>query len=246
MVKGSESRSSGGKRKLILFDVDQTLVEVSPYHEMAFEKVMKDVYGIEGRMSEIRYAGKTEAECFREVGELHGLDRKVVDEKMQIVYKEYAKNFKNFIRKDKNVEGNVEGKVLLGVKKLLQSLSKTDNMIGIVTGNSREIAEIILKKSKLQKYFTIIATSDQAKTRKELVKIAIAEAKKKFDVEFHGKNIIIIGDSVHDIECGKPYGALTIAVCTGMYTADELKQHNPDYIFKNLSDYKKILKVIEK
>ncbi|MDP2931779.1 MAG: HAD hydrolase-like protein [Chloroflexota bacterium] len=54
----------------------------------------------------------------------------------------------------------------------------------------------------------------------------------------------MIGDSVRDIECGRQFNALTIAVATGIYSADQLAKAHPDYLFKSLKDYKKVLRAI--
>ena len=62
--------------------------------------------------------------------------------------------------------------------------------------------------------------------------------------EFRDKDVVIIGDSIRDVECGKLFGALTIAVATGFHSEEELLKAEPDYLFKNLRQYKKVLKAI--
>jgi phosphoglycolate phosphatase-like HAD superfamily hydrolase len=77
-----------------------------------------------------------------------------------------------------------------------------------------------------------------------MVKLAINKAEKSTGREFRDKNIVIIGDSVRDIECGKLFSALTIAVATGFHSEEELLKVEPDYLFDNLKDYRKVLKAI--
>ena len=56
--------------------------------------------------------------------------------------------------------------------------------------------------------------------------------------------MVIIGDSVRDVECGKEFNALTIAVATGFHTREQLLAAGPDYLFDSLEDYRRVLEVI--
>jgi len=82
------------------------------------------------------------------------------------------------------------------------------------------------------------------KTRADMVRRALAKAEELTGKQFQGKDIVIIGDSIRDIEVGKEFGALTIAVATGFHTAGELAARQPDYLFKSLRDYRKVIKAI--
>ena len=77
-----------------------------------------------------------------------------------------------------------------------------------------------------------------------MVKLAIQKAEKLAGREFKNKNIVVIGDSLRDIECGKLFSAVTIAVATGFHSKAELSKAEPDYLFKDLKHYQKVLKVI--
>ncbi len=77
-----------------------------------------------------------------------------------------------------------------------------------------------------------------------LFKLTIEKAEKKFGLEFRGRDIVMIGDSVRDVECGKKFSAMTIAVATGLHSYRELEMSKPDYIFNSLKDYSKIVEIV--
>jgi phosphoglycolate phosphatase len=134
---------------------------------------------------------------------------------------------------------------LLGAYNLIKQLSKgRNNFLIILTGDSEIIAKNILKKAGISKYFHFLATGEHITNRIKLMKKTVKKAYRKAGVKKFDK-IIVIGDSIHDIEAGKAVGALTISVLTGNHTKKQLKKAKADYIFRNLNN-KKILKIIEK
>jgi phosphoglycolate phosphatase len=96
----------------------------------------------------------------------------------------------------------------------------------------------------LKKYFRFCFYGTEVKTRADMVKMAIERAEKLVHRRFRDKDIVVIGDSVRDIECGKEFNALTIAVTTGFHFEQRLREYAPDYIFPNLKDVKAILRAI--
>jgi phosphoglycolate phosphatase len=84
----------------------------------------------------------------------------------------------------------------------------------------------------------------EVETHADTVKLAINKAEKSTGWESENKDIVIIGDSVRDIECGRLLSALTIAVATGFHSKEELLKAAPDYLFDNPKDYSKVLKAI--
>jgi phosphoglycolate phosphatase-like HAD superfamily hydrolase len=97
----------------------------------------------------------------------------------------------------------------------------------------------------LGKYFKFCLYGTEVKTRADMVRLAISKATEMTGHDFKNKEIVVIGDSVRDIECGKLFNALTIAVATGFHTRAQLLAAKPDYLFTDLRDYKKILAAIE-
>jgi len=223
--------------KLILFDLDQTLVDALAHHNVAYRKAFKEVFNVDAEITEINFAGKIVPNIIRELGELKGIPKNVVESKLTETIERLESFFKESVDKG-------EIKVLAGVRELLEKLRKMNHILGVLTGNPEGITQSLLEKGKLKGYFDIFVYGSKGKGRVELVGIAIAEAKRKFDKKFFGKDVAIVGDSIHDIECGKPHGSLTIAVTTGFYSKEELMQHSPDYLFQDLTN-PKILEVLQ-
>lgn len=223
--------------KLILFDVDQTLVDALAHHNVAYKKAFKEVFNVDAQLTDIKFAGKIVPNIIRELGKLKGIPKDVVESKLIKVIERVESFFKESVDK-------AEIRVLPGVRELLEKLKERNYILGVVTGNPEGITQSILEKCKLKGYFDIFVYGSEGKGRVELVGLAIAEAGRKFSTKFYGKDVVIVGDSIHDIDCGKPHGSITIAVTTGFYSKEELMKHSPDYLFTDLTD-SEILKVLQ-
>ena len=224
--------------KLILFDVDQTLVDALAHHNVAYKKAFKEVFNIDdAKLTDINFAGKIVPNIIQELGELKGIPKDVVESKLTETVERVESFFKESV-------DTGEIKVLPGVRELLEKLKERDHILGVVTGNPEGITQSILEKGKLKGYFDILVYGSEGKDRIELVGMAIAKAGRKFGKKFFGKDVVIVGDSIHDIDCGKPHGSITIAVTTGFYSKEELMKHSPDYLFKDLVD-PKILEALQ-
>jgi phosphoglycolate phosphatase len=223
--------------KLILFDVDQTLVDALEHHELAFRKAFKEVFNVDAKLTEINFYGKTVPNIIRELAGRKGIPSETIESKLADTIKRAERFFSESVNKG-------EIKVLPGVRKLLEKLKKDGHFLCVVTGNPEEITRCILEKGKLEDYFNVSVYGSEGGNRVELVALAISRAERKFGTKFSGKNVAIIGDSIHDIESGKPFDALTIAVNTGFHSKEELMKHAPDYLFQDLTDHK-ILEVLQ-
>jgi phosphoglycolate phosphatase-like HAD superfamily hydrolase len=128
---------------------------------------------------------------------------------------------------------------------LLESLSNNLSVhVGLLTGNVEFTAWKKLEKAGLHQYFSFGAFGNESKVRSDLVGIALERAKEKLGIAFAGREAVIIGDSVHDVKCGKGYGARSIAVATGFHSKEELLRAEPDVLFDDLSDYRAVIQVI--
>lgn len=225
-------------KKLIIFDIDQTLVEVLKFHNKALDKTLREVYGVGGSFFDIDFPGTTIKWCIAEVAQLKGVKRAIVGRKIKKAVNAYQKNFVRIIPK------NSDKYLLPGVKNLLKSLTKKEYILAVVTGNARQTGTKILKSTGLYNYFKVFVFGGMAKKRKDLVGVALKKAKNITEHNFKGKDVMIIGDSIKDVKSGKPYRAKTIAVLTGYHSRQKLMKAKPDYIFKNLKNTKKVLEAI--
>lgn len=215
--------------KLVIFDLDQTLVDVFSAHDKAYHKTMSEVFGINACYKRLDYAGKRIPDLIKEYALKEGVPLQVIAMNLEQAVREYELNFAMAVR-------NVKKHVLPGVKKLLEALCKK-HKLAVVTGDLRSIAELVLKEAGLIGYFSVIVTCDDAPTRKEMIRLAIRKSGRVSEVW-------VVGDSARDIEAGKANNAKTIGVLTGAHDRKTLSMAKPAYIFKYLAPIRRILKVI--
>ncbi|RJQ40705.1 MAG: HAD family hydrolase [Dehalococcoidia bacterium] len=225
--------------KLVIFDLDQTLVDFIPVHNGVTRRLFKRFFGVDARLTEIDFAGKNLNDIFRELAVLKNVPEDIFREKKAGLLASYGDAFAESLPAD-------AGKyVLPGVRELLDELSVKGHVIALYTGNSRRIADAVLEATGLGGYFRFCLYGTETEIRSDMVRLAIEKAGKLAAREFRGRDVVIIGDSVRDIESGRPFGALTIAVATGFHSREKLMAAGPDYLFANLENHREVLKAIE-
>jgi phosphoglycolate phosphatase-like HAD superfamily hydrolase len=224
--------------KLIIFDMDQTLVDFTAIHDKAAQELFKQYFGVEVRLTEIDFAGRSLAENFLELAKSKNIPEYKIRQNSKLLLNSYETSF------GKNIPLKASKYVLPGVKQLLEELLSIGHLVVLYTGDSEAIVSQVLKATSLGKYFKFSVYGTKAKTRADMARLAVKRAESLSGRKFRGKDVVIIGDSIRDIECGKEINALTIAVATGFHSAEELKKLKPDYLFNNLKDYQQVLKAI--
>ncbi|HID95997.1 MAG TPA: HAD family hydrolase [Candidatus Latescibacteria bacterium] len=238
LVQEEEMVSTQDRRRLVLFDVDGTILNSGGAGRRAIKRALIEVFGTTGSADSFPFAGKTDPQIILELMTGEGLPEELIRRKLGTFFKVYIRNLEEEIP--------VARKQLYpGVRELLSNLSDmAQTILGLLTGNIREGAEIKLKAFDLNNYFQIGAYGDDSEDRYKLPQIAISRTAEKFGRSFWGKEVVIVGDTPHDINCGKAVEAKSVAVATGWTSLDELKNHKPDYIFEDFSDYEKVIEAI--
>jgi phosphoglycolate phosphatase len=224
--------------KLIIFDLDQTLVNFLSVHDEVTRILFKRFFNVDIRLTEIDFTGKSLTENFSELARLKNIPEDVFQRKNQQLLESYGSTF------GKSLPNDATKYVLPGARELLSELSKTENIVVLYTGDSPEIVRQVFNATKLGKYFKFCLYGTEVATRADMVRLAIQKAERLTGQEFKDKNIVIIGDSVRDVECGKLFNALTIAVATGLHSKAQLSAAGPDYLLKDLKNYRKALEAI--
>jgi phosphoglycolate phosphatase-like HAD superfamily hydrolase len=222
--------------KLVLFDIDKTLIQGAKSHRVAFSEAFKKVYGVDTAIDVINHAGMTDQQIIIEVLKKNGLKEEVIKSKIRQCTEVMVGCF------EKNV-GKEEIIVLDGVRELLEELNKHNFLMGLVTGNLEPIARGKLMKVNLNHYFKFGGFGNEDINRTNLVKLAIKKAKENFAFE-SDNNIFLFGDTPRDINAGKESGVITVGVATGIHSEKELKNAGADFVLKDLKDTNQILKII--
>lgn len=232
------SRHVGPKVKLVIFDLDQTLVDFISVHDEATRELFQKFFGVEARLTEIDFAGRSLSDMFLELAGLKGIPEGKVGKNSRELLENYERIFGERLPQD------ASNHVLPGARRLLEELSKTDNFVVLYTGGSAGIVEMVLSATGLGKYFRFSVYGTEAQTRVGMVMLAVEKAESITGKKFRGKDVVIIGDSLRDVESGKQLNAMTIAVATGFHSEEKLLARKPDYLFRNLKNYKKVLQAI--
>jgi len=224
--------------KLVIFDMDQTLVDFISVHQQTTRQIFKQFFNVDAGLEEVDFSGRNMADTFIELANLKNISREEVQNNATGLLETYESLFGQNIPKDGS------NNILPGVSDLLQALAITDKVVALYTGDSHGIVKHVLSATKLGKYFSFCVYGTEARTRVEMVKLAMKRAEEITNFKFKGKNVVIIGDSTRDIDCGKEVDAVTIAVATGPHSLEELAAHHPDFLFLNLNDHSKVLAAI--
>jgi phosphoglycolate phosphatase-like HAD superfamily hydrolase len=219
-------------RKLVLFDIDGTLLSTDGAAGRAFETALIDVYGTTGPLSEVSFAGKTDPQIAHQLLALAGLSRTQVDAGLASLWEGYIDHL------DEELRHSVV-RVCPGVRDLLAWLEArpTEAVIGLLTGNIEAGARRKLGASGIDfDRFRVGAFGSDSEHRNELPAIAKRRAKALVGVNYTGSDMVIVGDTPADIACGETFGARTVAVATGVYSRQELQACAPDFLFDTLQD----------
>lgn len=222
--------------KLVLFDIDKTLIKNSDAHSMAFSEAFKKVYNVKTTIDIINHHGMTDQQIIIEVLKKNGLNKQIIKSKLAECIKTIINTFNNLVAQDKII-------ILNGVQELLEKLKKHNVLMGLVTGNLEPIARGKLKKTMLNHYFKIGGFGSDDMNRTNLVKLAIKRAKENFDFKSNN-NVFLFGDSPQDMNAGKEANIKTVGITTGIYSKKQLENAGADFILENLKNTNDVLKII--
>ena len=226
--------------KLVLFDIDGTMLRSEGVGRASMENALTTVFGSRGS-DQYRYDGKTDKQIVREVLRGEGHDDDVIDERMDTIMDRYVGGLDERIR-----SGSYRVRTLPGVPELLDALERrSDIILGLLTGNIREGAMRKLAAAGVDfGRFRINAFGSDSEHRPMLPAIAQQRAKESLGLDVEGDRIYVIGDTPADIACGRELGARAIAVATGHYSVEDLRAHQPFAVFEDLSDTQLLLETI--
>ena len=228
-------------RRLVLFDIDGTLLHSHGAGRRAMEAAMIHSFGTKGS-AEYRYDGKTDKQIVRDLMRGEGFSDAIIDERMPQVLDDYVAGLQREI-----ASPHTRVEALAGVMTLLEALvHRSHCVVGLLTGNLEPGAQHKLTAAGIGfERFTIGAYGSDHEIRSELPAIARQRALDRHGIRFDGRAVVIVGDTPSDISCGRPIGARAIAVATGHYTRDALTEHGPDAVFADFADTDAVLAAID-
>jgi|SRR5215203_499161 len=227
-------------RKLVLFDIDGTLVLTGGAGLRAMNMALKNVFGHDDGLAGIPLAGRTDwailSDAVARVGK--PLDRDL----LETLRRAYIENLATEI----DAPGRGPKAVMPGVRELLDELrGREDVFVALLTGNFEEGARIKLDHFGLWHYFSCGAYGGDAADRNALVPFAVARARACGLPPLAAHDVIVVGDTPHDVSCAEAAGAIAVAVATGGHTVEELRDTRANLVLPDLSERRTFLELLD-
>jgi len=217
--------------RLVLFDIDGTLVTVRGAGRRALKRALERVFGSSGAIDGYDMSGKTDPRIIREVMQGDGLDASAVNDRLDEFFEVYARSLAEEIGDGQNVV------TMPGVVDLVRRLDGAEGVVlGLLTGNIEPGARIKLGPTGLLPYFALGAFGSDSHDRRLLPSLAARRAHALIGHPFRPQEVLVIGDTPHDIDCARAFGAVAVAVATGRFSRQQLESDRPDLLFDDFSD----------
>jgi phosphoglycolate phosphatase len=224
------------RQKLLLFDIDGTLLLTGRAGEHALRVAFKERFGVDDDLSSISFAGSTDGAIARQM--FAPYDIPPTPENIADLFDGYVHHLALELPRR-------EGTVLPGIVALLEALhGREDCVLGLLTGNIAKGAELKLSHYGVWDFFEFGAFADDHVDRNKLGPVAHSRAVEKHGSSFEPQDVFVLGDTPRDIDCARAAGFVAVAIATGSYGKDELAAHRPDFLFEDLSDTQGVLKAL--
>ena len=226
--------------RLVLFDIDGTLLNSEGLGRASMRRALGSIFGSPGNPA-YRYDGKTDRQIVRDVMRLEGHSDEHIDSRMEKLIEIYLEGLRDGVE-----SGKFNVHPLEGVVELLDALEpREDVVLGLLTGNVETGARTKLTAAGIDPdRFRVNAFGSDHEHRPELPAVAQRRASEKLGLEIAGERMVVIGDTPADIACGRSLGAKAIGVASGHYTVEQLRAHDPYAVFPSLKDTQKVLEKI--
>lgn len=215
--------------KLVLFDIDGTLIRTGGAGVAAFARTAETEFGIPDGVRHLNFAGRTDTSLVREFFATHGIEAS---------RQNFERFFERYVFLLDHLLPQHYGAVCPGVAGFFDGLRALPQapLVGLQTGNIRLGAEIKLRHYGLWHHFEVGGFGDDEEDRRRLTRIAFERAGRRLGSKLAPAEVLVVGDTPHDIDCAHALGARAAAVTTGGSTREELAAHRPDWLVSNLTE----------
>jgi len=216
--------------RLVLFDIDGTLLHTGGVGIKAFARAFAGEFGIDDGTEWLKFSGRTDVSLVREFFTHHG-----VEPSMQ----NFDRFFAAYVHWLQLLIPDCKGGACPGVLDFYQSLSTLPEppLAGLLTGNIKKGARIKLERFNLWEKFPFGGFADDHEERDHIAAVALERGSQYLNRDLRGEEVLVIGDTPLDIRCGRAIGAKVLAVATGGATLEELERHKPDWAVPDLTHF---------
>jgi phosphoglycolate phosphatase-like HAD superfamily hydrolase len=214
--------------RLVLFDIDGTLIRTGGAGVRAFARTFASEFNLPHATQKVSFAGRTDVSLIREI---------FVANQIEPSQENFARFFDRYPFWLDHFLHQLDGGPCEGIHEFIANLERHQEkpFFGLLTGNIRIGAELKLRRYNLWKHFVTGAFADDHEQRNCIAGIAYERGNQLAGRKLRGEEVIVIGDTPHDIECGKSIGAKVLAVATGGAKLDELTAHKPTWAVQDLT-----------
>ena len=213
--------------RLVLFDIDGTLIRSGGAGERAFARVFAQEFEVPNGTDRLLFAGRTDPSIVREFFGRHQIDQ---------TERNFRRFFDVYVFWLDQLLAQVQGRVLPGVPEMLGQLRAMPQppVLGLLTGNILLGAQIKLIHYGLWDHFQTGAFGDDHEDRNQIAAIARDRGQQLLQTKLREDEVLVIGDTPSDIACAKAIGAKALAVATGGYQLGQLQEHAPTWAVADL------------
>ncbi len=214
--------------KVVLFDIDGTLIRSGGAGVRAFGKALETEFDLCGAASGLQFAGRTDTGLLREVFSARGVEPTPAN---------FERFFSTYTQWLDHMLTQTHGEICPAIPHFIGDLKRLRPapVVGLLTGNIRLGAEIKLRHFQLWDYFETGAFADDHEDRNLIAAAARRRVSDQLGEDVSGGEIVVIGDTPLDIECARAIGARCVAVATGGFSRAQLEAHQPFWLADNLS-----------
>ncbi|MBN1595118.1 HAD hydrolase-like protein [candidate division FCPU426 bacterium] len=215
---------------LFLFDVDATLIRTGGVGLRVMSRAFEEIMGWQDALAGISMAGRTDPSIAQEVSrQRRGKDMTAPE--LETVWARYLELLRQQLQEADTY------RVLPGIPEFLRKISgQAGFALGLGTGNLEAGARIKLERADLNKYFPFGGFGSDAVERAEVLRIGVSRGERYLGRSLTNRQIVIVGDTPHDIAAGKELAARTLAVATGPYSLEQLAAFQPDLAIQDFTD----------
>jgi phosphoglycolate phosphatase len=226
--------------RLVLFDIDGTLVLTGGAGVRAMNRACAEILGRSDALDGVAVAGRTDWIILHDA--MARLGRALDEELLAALRDRYV----GYLRDEIELPGKGAKAVMPGIRPLLDVLAEhPDVFLGLLTGNFEQGARIKLEYFDLWRYFRCGAFGDDSADRNRLVPFALDRARQCGLPAVAPRDVIVVGDTPHDVACARAVGAIPVAVATGSFSVDALRASGAEIVFEDLSDARRFIELIE-
>jgi len=212
--------------KLVLFDIDNTLLWSGGAGGRAMNIAFRDMFGIDDGFARVEFNGRTDRSIFAE-----GLREHRIRGEGEALLREFMERYFSTLP---GTLSEMPGRLMPGFPQLLQTLQRRPDVgLGLATGNFRRSGYLKLAYYGVDGFFPNGGFGEESEQRVEIVRLAVQRLAPGLEMA----DVIVVGDTPHDVDSALACGAVAVGVATGRHSVDDLKACGSHQVFADFADW---------